>query len=125
MEPFGLWITKYFLEDLKRIDKLIKELNGILSMKFMQKGSFWQGSIDFDNNKYFFQIQYTWVYPLYPPNLFCFADENYDKIWVHEKWKSHSYKDGHLCLFTKDSGESSWKNNYRLDKVIEKIHHFA
>jgi len=107
-----------FKQDLRCIDDLVEEMNGNLSIKYSKDQNYWRGSINFDNTKYFFQINYISVYPMFPPLLYCFKDETYSEIWRDKLWIPHSYKDGHLCLFTSDSGESSWKEYYRIDQVI-------
>lgn len=113
--------VEIFNEDLHRIDNLVQELNGKLVIKYFKNQNYWRGSIEFDDRKYFFQINYIQVYPLFPPSLFCFEDDSYSKIWIDNRWRSHSYRDGHLCLFTSDKGESSWSETYRIDEVLKKF----
>jgi len=113
--------SEIFAEDLRNIDGLIEGLNGSLSIKYFKDENYWRGSIKFDGAEYFFQINYIYVYPLFPPPLFCFKDETYSEIWIDKLWSAHSYNDGHLCLFTNDRGESAWKENYRIDEVIRKF----
>jgi len=108
-----------FKEDLRYIDKMTQELNGKLIIRYYKNQNYWRGSIEYDNKKYFIQINYINFYPVFPPSLFCFKDDSYSEIWMDERWRFHSYNDGHLCLFTSDKGESSWRETYRIDKVLK------
>jgi len=107
-------------EDMQDLDQFQEKNPDIkLQIKFDQKQNFWQGKLEFDNEIYFFRIFYNYLYPFLPPHLFCYTDEGYNEVWLDAKWYGHAFPDKHLCLFTRDSGESGWKHSYRLGEVLK------
>ncbi len=107
-------------EDMRHLDQF-QEINPDIKLQinYDQKQNFWQGKLEFNNEPFFFRIFYNYLYPLLPPHLFCYTNEGYNEVWIDEKWFGHAFHDKHLCLFTRDSGESGWKQSCRLGDVLK------
>ncbi len=107
-------------DDMRDLDQFQKRNPDIkFQINFIQKQQFWQGKFELNNETYFFRIFYSYLYPTLPPYLFCYTNEKYNIVWINEKWYGHVFPDRHLCLFTRDSGESGWRQNCRLGEVLK------
>ncbi len=107
-----------FTEDNERIKTFLKK-NKDFTMEFSKKEFYWKGSLNISSRDFFFIIGYNHLYPLYPPDLFCFSDSTYKELIQGKFWYGHQYSGGSICLFTSDSGESGWNEEYRLDDVLK------
>ncbi len=107
-------------EDMRDLDQFQENNPDIkLQIFYNQRQNFWQGKFEFNNKNYFFRIFYSYLYPNLPPYLFCFKNERDNIVWINEEWYGHIFPDGHLCLFTRDSGESGWRPSFRLGEVLK------
>lgn len=112
-------------DDMRDLDQFQERNPDIkLQINYDRMQNFWQGKLEFNNKPFFFRIFYNYLYPILPPHLFCYTNERYNEVWIDEKWYGHSFPDKHLCLFTRDSGESGWSQNNRLGAVLKSFKSF-